>query len=100
ILMIRNCFLREEGDTLIMGEGIFPAWLSAKETLSFGPAPTAFGIVSMTVEPEQAASSEAVKVSWQVVWHRQPSRIEVRLPGFVPTPVLPGETSACLVKVA
>ncbi|MGZ9127491.1 MAG: hypothetical protein ACXW4Z_06925 [Candidatus Binatia bacterium] len=100
ILMIRNCFLREEGDTLIMGEGIFPTWLSAKETLSFGPAPTAFGIVSMTVEPEQAAYSEAVKVSWQVVWHRQPSRIEVRLPGFVPTPVLPGETSACLVKVA
>jgi hypothetical protein len=96
--MIRNCFLREEGDTLIMGEGIFPAWLSGKETLSFGPAPTAFGIVSMTVEPEQTASPEAVKVSWQVVWHSRPPRIDIRLPGFVSNPVQSGETSTRLVK--
>jgi hypothetical protein len=98
ILMMRNCFLREEEDTLIMGGGVFPAWLSGDETLSFGPAPTAFGTVSMTIEPEKMASPEAARVSWEGVWHRRPPRIEVRLPGFVPFRVLPGETSARLVK--
>ncbi|CAA9892132.1 conserved hypothetical protein [Candidatus Methylobacter favarea] len=99
ILMMRHCFLREEGEALIMGEGIFPAWLSHKETLSFGPAPTAFGTVSMTIEPEKPASPEAIKIRWQAIWHGQPPKIELRLPGFVHSRVLPGETSARLIKV-
>ncbi|MDD5577898.1 MAG: hypothetical protein PHY16_01295 [Methylobacter sp.] len=98
ILMIRSCFLREEGDTLIMGEGIFPEWLYQQETLSFGPAPTAFGTVSMTIEPEKTASAETVNIKWEGVWHRKSPRIEVRLPGFVPFHVLSGETGAQLIK--
>ncbi len=98
ILMIRNCFLREEGDALIVGGGVFPAWLAGDEALSFGPAPTAFGTVSIAIEPEKTASSEAAKVSWQGIWHRQAPRIEICLPGFVPFQVPPGETSARVVK--
>jgi hypothetical protein len=98
ILMIRNCFLREEGNALILGGGIFPSWLSGKETLRFGPAPTSFGTVSMTMEAEKTASSDAVNVSWQGTWHRQLPSIEIRLPGFIPFQVLPGETSARVVK--
>jgi hypothetical protein len=98
LLMIRNCFVREEGSSLILGAGVFPAWLSGGETLSFGPAPTAFGTLSITIEPENKVLPEAVKINWQSIWHSRPPRIEVRLPGFVPFQAAPGETDARVVK--
>lgn len=54
VAMMRNAFLREEGDALVIGSGLLPEWLSAGETLSFGPAPTAFGTVSVEVSPVRA----------------------------------------------
>ncbi|HZK13899.1 MAG TPA: hypothetical protein VFC55_05235, partial [Desulfobaccales bacterium] len=58
ILMIRNCFVREEGDGLVLGAGIAPQWLDSKETLSFGPAPTPFGIIQVSVESRPVESGE------------------------------------------
>ena len=89
MLMIRHCFLREEEESLIMGEGIFPAWLAHDETLSFGPAPTVFGTVSMTLHTEKSATTQIVTINWQGVWHRQQPPIEIRLPDFVPTAYCP-----------
>lgn len=37
IMMIKHLFIREEGDTLILGSGIFPEWLEKDGCLAFGP---------------------------------------------------------------
>ena len=80
ILMIRNGFLREEGDSLVLGSGLLPEWLNQSQPLPFGPAPTEFGQVSVTFTPRD----REVEAEWRGDWRIAPPRIEVRLPGFQP----------------
>jgi hypothetical protein len=81
IMMIRHCFVREEGEMLVLCAGIPSRWLESNQPIRFGPAPTAFGPVSITVTPaEQSGQSPAV--SWHVNWHSTSPAIEIRLPGF------------------
>ncbi|MBF0372807.1 MAG: hypothetical protein HQL39_05240, partial [Alphaproteobacteria bacterium] len=91
VLMLRNAFLREEGDALLLGQGLAADWLRPGHTLSFGPAPTSFGAVSLRVE----AGRDAVVLSWTARWHGAPPRIEIRLPGAAP--VLAGPDEARVV---
>ncbi|MDB6131342.1 MAG: hypothetical protein JWM04_2449 [Verrucomicrobiales bacterium] len=51
LMMIRNCFVREEGNSLIIGSGIFPRWLAAGVTLEFGPTLTPQGEITVSVNP-------------------------------------------------
>ncbi|NNJ94893.1 MAG: hypothetical protein HKP57_09140 [Halobacteria archaeon] len=90
VLMVRNCFVREEGDRLIVGAGVAQRWLVAGSPLTFGPAPTTFGPLSLTIDTE---TQHRVRVSWQGNWHTPVPVIEVRLPGFAPVTAPPGETS-------
>lgn len=46
-MMVRNLFVREEGDSLVLGSGILPRWIKEGEPLSFGPTSTLFGTVSL-----------------------------------------------------
>ncbi|UCC57432.1 MAG: hypothetical protein JSU75_03440 [Gammaproteobacteria bacterium] len=93
ILMIRNCFVREESGGLILGAGIAPRWLAAGSPLTFGPAPTAFGPLTLTIKPE---SPQRVHVAWEADWHAGAPNIEVRITGFDPIISRPGETSVWL----
>ena len=77
VLMVRNCFVREEGDRLILGAGIPPRWLKQDKPIRFGPAPTSFGSVSVTITPRPGAAPE---VTWEGNWHDSEPAIEVRLP--------------------
>lgn len=94
VLMIRNCFVREEDDRLIVCAGVPPRWLDQDSPISFGPAPTAFGIVSITI----ISRPEGVQIDWQAEWHDEAPPIEVRLPGFRPVGVEPGTSSVTLSK--
>jgi hypothetical protein len=78
VLMLRYCFLREEGDTLVLASGIPARWLTAAEPVVFGPAPTTFGPVTVRVQPEAAGR---VRVSWEARWHREAPALRVALPG-------------------
>lgn len=82
VLMIRNCFVREEGDSLILAAGIPLEWLSAGTTISFGPAPTSFGTISITIEVPATPETDHVIIRWQGKWHIIQPIIELRLPGF------------------
>ena len=93
VLMIRNCFVREEGDRLIICSGIPEYWISGTEALSFGPAPTSFGTLSVFIEQD---NNNKKTVSWQGRWHTVPPCIEVRFPGF--DPILAGQNQ-CSVKL-
>jgi hypothetical protein len=80
LLMVRNCFLREEQERLVIGSGIPPRWLDQNRPLRFGPAPTSFGPVRLLIVP----GAGHVEVSWQGDWRDAAPSIEISLPGFEP----------------
>lgn len=82
IAMIRNCLVREEGDLLVLASGVFQDWFKNKKTINFGPAPTSFGTISLTMEKRGEKEKETVLISWQGKWHAKSPGINVRLPGF------------------
>jgi len=96
VLMMRNCFVREEGDTLNLCQGVPARWLAGGVPLTFGPAPTAFGPVSITVE--RSEDTKRAAVAWRGVWHGAAPAIEVRLPGFQPAVADSGAVSVELVQ--
>jgi hypothetical protein len=92
VLMLRNGFLREEGERLVLASGILPEWLEPAEEVSFGPAPSSFGEVSVSILPRRGA----VEVQWSGSWRGIPPPIEVRLPGFDPVTAPPSDRSILL----
>jgi len=79
LLMARNCFVREEGlDRLVLCSGLPMTWYDRPTGLSFGPAPTSYGLVSISVQIEE----QAITVSWRGQWHRSAPAIDVHLPGY------------------
>ena len=97
VMMIRNCFVREEHGQLLIGSGIPSAWLegSGRESINFGPAPTPHGPVSVAIEP----AADSVAVRWSGEWRSSAPEIEVRLPGFDWVKVHPGQSSVVLERV-
>jgi hypothetical protein len=89
VIMIRNCFVREEGNSLILASGIPHHWLRGRSTLHFGPAPTSFGTISLSIEP----GKDRIIISWQGAWHAGMPCIEVRVPGFHPVIAKPDQHS-------
>jgi hypothetical protein len=77
VMAMRNAFVREEGGRLILASGIPAAWLAAETPLLFGPAPTPWGDVTVSVQPQ----GDRAHVAWKGVWRNQPPPVEVRLVG-------------------
>jgi hypothetical protein len=94
--MMRHCFVREEGEILILCQGVPERWLAGTEPVTFGPAPTTFGPVSISVA--HSANTGRIEVSWQGAWHGAAPAIQVRMPGFRPHTAEPGAVSVKLVK--
>jgi hypothetical protein len=77
IVMLRNMFLREEekDHALILCSGIPKKWVAREgESLFFGPAPTIFGDVLLSI----SVKKETVRVSWEAHWRGPPPRLDVR----------------------
>jgi hypothetical protein len=94
VLALRNGFLREEGERLVLASGVLPEWLEHGGEISFGPAPTSFGEVDVSILPR----SGSVEVKWSGSWRGAPPPVEVRLPGFDPATASPGECSVLLAR--
>ncbi len=73
VMMIRNCFVREEENRLILCSGIPKAWIEKQETMSFGPAPTEFGDIQINI----IFDAGKPKVEWQGQWRGKQPDIEV-----------------------
>jgi hypothetical protein len=80
IQIIRNSFIREEGDSLIIGSGIFPRWMHASAELIFGPTPTPFGDVGISISTKESPPSVKIDAAWR----GKAPRVEIRIPGFRP----------------
>ena len=92
VMMVRNCFVREEDDRLVLGAGLVDAWLRSGERLFFGPAPTPYGDISVFAE----RNGDDVTISWQGQWRHGPPAIEVRMPEQPPVTCMPAQTSVRL----
>lgn len=96
ILMIRNCFVREEGKGhLVLCAGIPQHWCTQGASLFFGPAPTSFGSISVSVN----SNREKITVTWDGIWHEDEPHIEVRLGGYQPIVSEFGQQSVELIPV-
>jgi len=95
ILMIRNCFVREENNKLILCSGVLPEWVEDGTKASFGKTPVPQGLIFVEIVQE----STGLRVSWKAEWRTTAPQIEVRLPGYVAIEAKPGETSVRLSKV-
>jgi hypothetical protein len=78
VLMLRNCFVREEGDRLVVGSGLFAEWFEGEGDLLFGPTLTSRGPVTVRVTQPALAP----RVSIDANWHTAPPAIDVLVPGF------------------
>ena len=95
IAMTRSLFVREEGDGVVLCSGISPDWLKDGSICSFGPTPTAFGTITVTVEAagslgvstnnksESSAPNNKLKVTWDANWHSTQPAITINIPGYV-----------------
>jgi hypothetical protein len=79
VLMLRNCFVREEDDRLILCSGIPRDWLTKNQTISFGPAPTSFGDINISIKPQ----GQNILVEWRGNWFSKEPVIDIQLPGFI-----------------
>jgi hypothetical protein len=80
VMMIRSCFIREEGEQLIIGSGIFAEWLETKEPILFGPTLTSWGEVTITIQPRDLRPTLTIDANWRGA---APS-IDVLVPGCLP----------------
>lgn len=95
VLMVRNCFVREEGDRLILCAGIGQRWLQVGSPVLFGPAPTCFGPLSITLSP---LSDTSIEIILQTAWHDQEPAIDIRVPGYEPVTLAPNATTVILTR--
>jgi hypothetical protein len=79
-MMIRNCFLREEGDRLVIGSGVMDRWIPATGAASFGPTLTPFGRVSLRLRRESTGLAVEVAASWR----SHAPALDIRVPGYEP----------------
>ena len=95
VMMIRNMFLYEERNDgkLILCSGIPPGWLERGDSISFGPAPTEFGTISI----ELKTFEDKLKVFWEAQWFENAPGIEIRIPGFIPVTPEKG-TDHCMIE--
>ncbi len=77
VLMLRNWFVREEEDRLVLGSGLPDAWLRADSPSRFGPTATPFGPVTVEVIP----GADDIQVKWKAHWRGAAPPIEVALAG-------------------
>ncbi|EKD36294.1 MAG: hypothetical protein ACD_75C01565G0001 [uncultured bacterium] len=82
LMLIRNMFVMDEKDALIIGCGILPEWLQRKKKLAYGPTLTPFGRVSVEINCRHTRPAVHLTADW---YERRPDKIIVRLPGYKPS---------------
>ncbi len=94
VMMMRNMFVREEEGTLVLASGIADKWIEEGSRLYYGPTPTPYGPIAVTVEPHESH----IDVSWEANWRDQPPMIEVRFPNQKPLRVESSHTNKATIE--
>lgn len=83
VMMLRNMFVFEEEEDLVLGAGVFPEWLESRETLRFGPTPTRWGPVTLRLVKMEGE----LLLELDAAWRTAAPRLEARLPGYRRQPI-------------
>lgn len=78
VMIIRNCFVREEPDRLIIGSGLFREWFHQDADIAFGPTHTRWGKLSVRIVTPQSNPMMVVDGHW----HAAAPKVDIRVPGF------------------
>ncbi|MDD5194701.1 MAG: hypothetical protein PHQ96_03370 [Candidatus Omnitrophica bacterium] len=89
VMIVRNCFVREEDNRLILCSGIPQVWLAKNQTIAFGPAPTSFGDIQISIKPQ----AQSILVQWHGEWFTKEPPIDIQLPGFKNVRIPPATNS-------
>jgi hypothetical protein len=92
--MMRNRFVREEEERLVLASGLPANWLAGRAPLRLGPTPTPHGPITVEVRPRD----EEVEVSWQAKWRGKPPVLEVALRGCPPVTTDGASGAAVVVR--
>jgi hypothetical protein len=91
ILMLRNCFVREEGEDLVLCAGLPLQWTRDQSSpMRLGPVSTEFGTITVHAEP----AGDQLRISWDAQWRNAPRRIVIAAPGFQAVEVAPDQGQA------
>jgi hypothetical protein len=77
-LMLRNCFVREEGGRLVIGCGVMTAWIREDAPASFGPTLTPWGLVTVSLRQVPGGLMASIRGQWRT----SAPALEVAVPGF------------------
>ncbi|MCB0338990.1 MAG: hypothetical protein KDD53_05275 [Bdellovibrionales bacterium] len=94
VMIIRNIFIREEENCVVLCSGIPAEWIESETTIRFGPTLTKFGQISLTVDVDR----NKLNISWESHWHNSPEFILIELPGFSPETVDPSKSNAVIYR--
>jgi hypothetical protein len=88
LMFIRNLFVREEADTLVIGSGVRPEWLRAGP-IRFGPTLTPHGALSVAFD----ATGDGVRVTVDATWRGGAPQLQISIPGCRALVVTAGESA-------
>lgn len=71
IMMMVNCFVREESERLILASGVNAEWFEKDKQMAFGPVATRFGTLTLKLRHEAGI----LKAKWDAQWRGTPSEI-------------------------
>jgi hypothetical protein len=78
VMMIRNLFVREAGNRLVVGSGLFEEWFGIDEDIYFGPALTPWGPITVRIVHPSAEPLLTIDAHWR----EDAPRVDVEIPGF------------------
>jgi hypothetical protein len=79
VMMMRNLFVREESDKIVIGAGIFPEWLQApRGRIDFGPTLTPFGSIRVKIDNDHGVPH----LKLDAVWVGEPAEVKIQIPGY------------------
>ncbi|MFB6347207.1 MAG: hypothetical protein ABEK50_15900 [bacterium] len=78
VLMMRNMFVRESGNGLLVGQGLPEDWFDQPNGIEFGPTLTEYGELSLKFDPGE----KGVQVEISADWHDEPPTVTVDIPGY------------------
>jgi hypothetical protein len=78
VMMMRNLFVREEGNRLVVGSGLFEEWFDAEEDVYFGPTLTPWGPISVRIV--RPANEPLLTIDAH--WRGDAPRVDIEIPTF------------------
>jgi hypothetical protein len=89
LMFVRNLFVREEADTLVIGAGVRPEWLQAG-VVEFGSTLTPHGPVKVRF----TQTGTAVRADLEATWRGTPPARVIALPGYRSLTVPAGDSAS------